>query len=70
MIFGEVGLAGEIRPVPNGPDRLAEAARHGFTKALVPSKNAPARGQAPEGMEVLGVERLDAALAMLREHGD
>ncbi len=70
VIFGEVGLAGEIRPVPNGPDRLAEAARHGFTKALVPSKNAPARGQAPEGMEVLGVERLDAALAMLREHGD
>ncbi|TQE96888.1 MAG: DNA repair protein RadA, partial [Spiribacter salinus] len=67
VIFGEVGLAGEIRPVPNGADRLAEAARHGFRRALVPMKNCPAAGQAPKGLEVLGVERLDAALEIIRE---
>ncbi|MBY5267885.1 DNA repair protein RadA [Spiribacter salinus] len=67
VIFGEVGLAGEIRPVPNGADRLAEAARHGFRRALVPMKNCPAAGQSPKGLEVLGVERLDAALEIIRE---
>lgn len=67
VIFGEVGLAGEIRPVPNGADRLAEAARHGFRRALVPMKNCPASGQAPHGLAVTGVERLDAALEMVRE---
>ena len=69
VIFGEVGLAGEIRPVPNGADRLAEAARHGFRRALVPMKNCPAPGQAPQGIEVMGVERLDAALDIVREPG-
>jgi len=67
VIFGEVGLAGEIRPVPNGPDRLAEAARHGFRRALVPAKNAPAAGDVPQGLDVIGVERLDAALDWIRE---
>lgn len=67
VIFGEVGLAGEIRPVPNGPDRLSEAARHGFTHALVPTKNCPARSQMPKGLQVIGVERLDQALEIIRE---
>ncbi len=67
VIFGEVGLAGEIRPVPNGADRLAEAARHGFTHALVPSKNCPPKAQMPKGLKVIGVDRLDAALAAIRD---
>lgn len=60
VVFGEVGLAGEIRPVPNGQDRLREAAKHGFTRALVPLANKPK--QAVEGLEIIGVRRLDEAL--------
>ena len=41
LIFGELGLAGEIRPVPNGQERLREAVKHGFTKAIIPTGNAP-----------------------------
>lgn len=67
VVFGEVGLAGEIRPVPNGADRLAEAARHGFRRALVPAKNRPATGETPSGLEIVGVERLDEALDLIRE---
>jgi DNA repair protein RadA/Sms len=62
VIFGEVGLAGEIRPVPNGQERLAEAAKHGFRQAIVPAKNAPARGQRPKGMDIVAVQRLDQAI--------
>ena len=43
-VFGEVGLSGEIRPVPNGPDRLREAAKHGLRQAIVPKANAPKGG--------------------------
>jgi len=64
VVFGEVGLAGEIRPVPNGPERLKEAAKHGFRQAIVPQANAPKR--APEGMEVFGARRLEEALERLR----
>ncbi|MEN8170058.1 MAG: DNA repair protein RadA [Pseudomonadota bacterium] len=60
IVFGEVGLAGEIRPVPNGQDRLKEAAKHGFTRAIVPKANMGKR--AVEGIEVVGVSRLDEAL--------
>lgn len=67
VMFGEVGLAGEIRPVPNGEDRLAEAARHGFTRALVPVKNRPSRGNVPAGLEVMGVDRLEQALELIRD---
>lgn len=62
VVFGEIGLAGEIRPVPNGEERLREAAKHGFRRAIVPAKNAP-RGKARiEGLEVVGVARLGDAL--------
>jgi len=61
--FGEVGLAGEIRPVPNGAERLREIAKHGFRRALVPKANAPKRGV--EGLEVIAVERLGQALDAL-----
>ncbi len=57
-LFGEVGLAGEIRPVPNGEERLREAAKHGFKQAIVPRANLPRRGGRVEGLEVRGVSRL------------
>jgi DNA repair protein RadA/Sms len=56
VAFGEVGLAGEIRPVPNGQERIKEAQKHGFKRAIVPIANAPKR--APDGIEVIGVRRL------------
>jgi DNA repair protein RadA/Sms len=60
IAFGELGLAGEIRPVPFGEERLREAAKHGFKLALVPEANVPKRP--PEGMTVRGVTRLNQAL--------
>ena len=60
IAFGELGLAGEIRPVPFGEERLREAAKHGFKLALVPEANVPKRP--PEGMTVRGVTRLSQAL--------
>jgi DNA repair protein RadA/Sms len=59
--FGEVGLAGEIRPVPFGEERLREAAKHGFRRAIVPRANVPKKGV--EGMEIVAVQRLPEALA-------
>jgi DNA repair protein RadA/Sms len=61
VIFGEVGLSGEIRPVPSGQERLSEAAKHGFKRAIVPKGNAP-KGEV-RGMQVLAVSRLQEALA-------
>ncbi|HEX7060441.1 MAG TPA: DNA repair protein RadA [Woeseiaceae bacterium] len=60
MSFGEVGLAGEVRPVRFGAERIAEAARQGFTHAIVPRANAPKR--APEGIEVHAIGTLAEAL--------
>ena len=65
VAFGEVGLSGEIRPVPNGEERLKEAATHGFLKrAIVPKANAPKKLKMGE-MEIVAVERLSDALAAL-----
>ena len=63
MVYGEVGLAGEIRPVPGGEERVREAAKHGFSKALVPIANVPRR--TPGGIEVVGVERVERALDLI-----
>jgi DNA repair protein RadA/Sms len=63
VIFGEVGLSGEIRPVPSGQERLAEAAKHGFRRAIVPRGNAP-RGEIA-GMQVIAVAKLAEALDAL-----
>lgn len=65
IVFGEVGLAGEVRPVQRGQERLKEAAKLGFTHAIVPKANLPK--QAINDIEVVGVERLEQALAKLRE---
>ena len=61
IAFGEVGLSGEIRPVPNGEERLKEAATHGFKRAIVPKANAPKAGSF-KGLEVIAVERLSQAI--------
>jgi len=61
IVFGEVGLAGEIRPVQSGQERLKEAAKHGFKHAIVPFANAPK--QVIPGMKVSAVKTLAGALA-------
>ena len=63
VVFGEVGLAGEIRPVPSGQERIVEAAKHGFTRAIVPQANVPKR--VPEGMQVIAVDKLAEAIEAL-----
>jgi DNA repair protein RadA/Sms len=60
FVFGEVGLSGEIRPVPNGEARIKEASKHGFKKAIVPKANIPKL--AIEGIEIIGVTQLSEAL--------
>ncbi len=63
VVFGEIGLAGEIRPVPNGEERLKEASKHGFKKAIVPKANMP---QSPvKGLEILTAQRIEDALHYL-----
>lgn len=63
IVFGEVGLSGEIRPVPSGHERLREAAKHGFKRAIVPFANAPRDKQL--GIDVVAVKNLQEALAAL-----
>ena len=60
--FGEIGLAGEIRPVPNGQERLKEAAKHGFTHAVIPKGNMPKPHDIPVDMEIIGVSRVSELL--------
>ena len=62
IVFGEVGLSGEIRPVPNGEERLKEAATHGFLRAIVPKANAPKKGRVGN-LEIIAIDRLGDALA-------
>ena len=66
VAFGEVGLSGEIRPVPNGEERLREAATHGFRHAIVPKANAPKKSRIGD-LEIIGVDRLGDALAATAE---
>jgi DNA repair protein RadA/Sms len=69
VAFGEVGLAGEVRPVQRGQERLKEAAKLGFTLAIVPRGNVP-KGKAPkaalQGIEVFAVDRVDQAIERVR----
>ena len=64
VVFGEIGLAGEVRPAPRGQDRLKEAAKLGFERAVVPKANLP-KGRIA-GLEVIAVERVDQAVQVLR----
>jgi DNA repair protein RadA/Sms len=63
IVFGEVGLSGEIRPVPSGHERLREAAKHGFKRAIVPFANAPREKNL--AIEVIAVKNLQEALEAL-----
>lgn len=65
IAFGEVGLAGEVRPAPRGQERLREAAKLGFSIALIPKANAPR--QPIEGLEIWAVDRLQDALDRWRQ---
>ena len=56
--FGEVGLAGEIRPIANGQERLREAAKHGFKTAIIPKANLPRKGETIEGLNIIAVQRV------------
>lgn len=65
VVFGEVGLAGEIRPVPSGQERISEAAKHGFKRAIVPYANMPKKPL--PNMKVYGVKKLADALSVMEE---
>ena len=70
IAFGEVGLAGEVRPAPRGQERLREAAKLGFSVAVVPKANAPKRAdKAFEGLTIHAVERVEEAMALVRGLG-
>ena len=62
--FGEVGLAGEVRPAPRGQERLKEAAKLGFATAVVPKANAPKKPI--DGLTVHAVERIEEAMDIVR----
>ena len=62
-VFGEIGLAGEVRPAPRGQERIREAAKLGFGKLILPKGNAP---KAAPGIEIVAVERVDQAVQALR----
>ncbi len=62
VTFGEIGLAGEIRPVPNGQERLKEAIKHGFTHAVIPKDNMPRKQDLPDGMTIIPVHRVSELL--------
>jgi DNA repair protein RadA/Sms len=64
LVFGEVGLAGEIRPVQRGQERIREAAKLGFRQVLIPNLNKPK--QTIDGITVVGIDRVDQALDWLR----
>ena len=66
VVFGEVGLSGEVRPVPNGEARLREAMKHGFRRAIVPAANVPKEGV--KGMAISGVRKLTEALLTMETH--
>jgi len=65
IVFGEVGLSGELRPVPNGQERISEAAKHGFHQAIIPAANRPKRTL--KGLDVIAVNRLSQVLDKISE---
>ncbi|MDH5392834.1 MAG: DNA repair protein RadA [Gammaproteobacteria bacterium] len=72
VTFGEIGLAGEIRPVPNGLERLREAAKHGFKRAVIPLANQPKKSDIKNddllsNMEIIGVSRVDELLSFCQQ---
>ena len=70
VAFGEVGLSGEVRPVARGQERLKEAEKLGFKRAIVPKANLPRSKKEFPGLEIFGVERLDEAVRLCRDLAD
>jgi DNA repair protein RadA/Sms len=68
VLFGEVGLTGEIRPVQAGEERIRDASKHGFSHAIVPAANAPRKELS--GMKVIAVRHLSEVIDALREATD
>jgi DNA repair protein RadA/Sms len=64
--FGEIGLSGEVRPVPNGEDRIKEAIKHGFKKIIVPYGNAMKKG-VPSDVTIIGVKHLNEVLNLMQD---
>jgi len=70
LAFGEVGLAGEVRPAPRGQERLKEAAKLGFQVAVVPKANAPKKNDKSfTGLTIHPVERIEEAMNLVRSLG-
>jgi DNA repair protein RadA/Sms len=65
MIFGEIGLAGEVRPVQRGQERIREAAKLGFDTVVIPNLNKPKQGI--ENVRIVGIDRVEEAIAWLRD---
>jgi DNA repair protein RadA/Sms len=65
MIFGEIGLAGEVRPVQRGQERIREAAKLGFDTVVIPNLNKPK--QRIENVKIVGIDRVEEAIAWLRD---
>jgi len=66
VVFGELGLVGEIRPCPRGQERLKEADKLGFKKAIIPKGNVPKQSQFAN-MEIIGVQRIEEALQIIKD---
>lgn len=67
VVFGEVGLSGEVRAVPNGLDRLAEASKHGFKRAIVPKKNINQTSKINQQMQIYPVTKIDETIEILKK---
>ena len=66
VVFGEVGLAGEIRACPRGQERLKEAFKLGFKRAIIPKANMPKKSQF-DSMELIAVDRIETALQLVKD---
>ena len=70
VAFGEIGLSGEVRPVARGQERLKEAEKLGFKRAIVPKANLPRNAKEFPNLQIYGVERLDEAVQLCRDLAD
>jgi len=70
VVFGEIGLSGEVRPVSRGQERLKEAEKLGFKRAIVPKANLPRNAKEFPKLQIYGVERLDEAVQLCRDLAD
>ena len=70
VVFGEIGLSGEVRPVSRGQERLKEAEKLGFQRAIVPKANLPRNQKEFPKLQIFGVETLQEAVQLARDLAD